>query len=96
MPVGQCLPVPDGYDMAEAAALPETLFTVWSNLFERAYAVARAALVDEDYSVAAEAHAGLASLPEGTRLPVGRQEIGVWNFHHNVARLLGTGEGSDG
>lgn len=38
-PAGQCLPVPDGYDMAEAAALPETLFTVWTNLFERAYAV---------------------------------------------------------
>lgn len=38
-PVGQCLPVPDGYDMFEAAALPETLFTVWSNLFERAYIV---------------------------------------------------------
>ena len=38
-PVGQCLPVPDGYDMLEAAALPETLFTVWSNLFERAYVV---------------------------------------------------------
>lgn len=39
VPAGQCLPVPDGYDMAEAAALPETLFTVWTNLFERAYAV---------------------------------------------------------
>lgn len=38
-PAGQCLPVPDGYDMVEAAALPETLFTVWTNLFERAYAV---------------------------------------------------------
>lgn len=38
-PVGQCLPVPDGYDLIEAAALPETLFTVWSNLFERAYVV---------------------------------------------------------
>jgi putative PIG3 family NAD(P)H quinone oxidoreductase len=38
-PAGQCLPVPDGYDLAEAAALPETLFTVWTNLFERAYAV---------------------------------------------------------
>ncbi|MBK5265205.1 MAG: zinc-binding dehydrogenase, partial [Alphaproteobacteria bacterium] len=38
-PVGQCLSVPAGYDMAEAAALPETLFTVWSNLFERAYVV---------------------------------------------------------
>ncbi|MGD9812573.1 MAG: NAD(P)H-quinone oxidoreductase [Sphingobium sp.] len=39
VPAGQCLPVPDDYDMAEAAALPETLFTVWTNLFERAYAV---------------------------------------------------------
>jgi putative PIG3 family NAD(P)H quinone oxidoreductase len=38
-PVGQCLPVPPGMTMVEAAALPETLFTVWTNLFERAYAV---------------------------------------------------------
>lgn len=38
-PAGQCLPVPEGYDIAEAAALPETLFTVWTNLFERAYVV---------------------------------------------------------
>ncbi|HJT40432.1 MAG TPA: NAD(P)H-quinone oxidoreductase [Sphingobium sp.] len=38
-PAGQCLPVPDGYDIVEAAALPETLFTVWTNLFERAYVV---------------------------------------------------------
>ncbi|MDJ0277518.1 NAD(P)H-quinone oxidoreductase [Sphingomonas sp. 2R-10] len=35
---GQCLPVPDGLSMVEAAALPETLFTVWTNLFERGYA----------------------------------------------------------
>ncbi|PHP20354.1 NAD(P)H-quinone oxidoreductase [Sphingobium sp. IP1] len=38
-PAGQCLPVPADYDLAEAAALPETLFTVWTNLFERAYVV---------------------------------------------------------
>jgi NADPH:quinone reductase len=38
-PAGQCLPVPDALSMVEAAALPETLFTVWSNLFERAYAI---------------------------------------------------------
>ena len=37
-PVGSCLPVPEGLSMVEAAALPETLFTVWTNLFERAYA----------------------------------------------------------
>jgi NADPH:quinone reductase len=38
-PVGQCLPVPVSLSMIEAAAIPETLFTVWTNLFERAYAV---------------------------------------------------------
>ena len=36
-PFGQCLPVPAALSMIEAAALPETLFTVWVNLFERAY-----------------------------------------------------------
>lgn len=36
-PVGSCLPVPAGFSMAEAAALPETVFTVWHNLFERAW-----------------------------------------------------------
>jgi len=34
-PSGQCLAVPPSLSMAEAAALPETLWTVWSNLFER-------------------------------------------------------------
>lgn len=38
-PIGQCLPVPPALTMIEAAAIPETLFTVWTNLFERAYAV---------------------------------------------------------
>jgi putative PIG3 family NAD(P)H quinone oxidoreductase len=37
-PVGQCLPIPPAITAIEAAALPETLFTVWTNLFERAYA----------------------------------------------------------
>ncbi|MGN6268657.1 MAG: NAD(P)H-quinone oxidoreductase [Sphingomonas sp.] len=36
-PAGQCLPIPDALSMVEAAAMPETLFTVWINLFERAY-----------------------------------------------------------
>jgi len=37
-PVGQCLPVPAALTMEEAAAIPETLFTVWTNLFERGFA----------------------------------------------------------
>ncbi len=35
-PVGQCLPVPQGLSDIEAACLPETFFTVWSNVFDRA------------------------------------------------------------
>ena len=35
-PVGQCLPVPQGFSDVQAAALPETFFTVWSNVFDRA------------------------------------------------------------
>ncbi len=34
-PVEQCLPVPKGLSMIEAAALPETFFTVWTNVFDR-------------------------------------------------------------
>ena len=34
-PVGQCLPVPRGLSDVQAASLPETFFTVWSNVFER-------------------------------------------------------------
>ncbi len=37
-PVGTCLPVPEVLRMVEAAAIPETLFTVWINLFERGFA----------------------------------------------------------
>lgn len=32
---GQCLPIPDGLTFSEAASLPETVFTVWSNVFQR-------------------------------------------------------------
>ena len=35
-PVAQCLPVPKGLTDIEAATLPETFFTVWSNVFDRA------------------------------------------------------------
>ncbi len=35
VPEGQCLPVPSGLNAVEAAALPETFFTVWTNVFDR-------------------------------------------------------------
>ena len=34
-PAAQCLPVPRGLSLIEAAGLPETFFTVWSNIFDR-------------------------------------------------------------
>lgn len=34
-PIGQCLPVPRGWTDVQAASLPETFFTVWSNVFDR-------------------------------------------------------------
>ena len=37
-PAGTCLPVPEVLRLSEAAAMPETLFTVWVNLFERGFA----------------------------------------------------------
>ena len=36
-PAAQCLPVPKGWSDIEAASLPETVFTVWSNVFDRAH-----------------------------------------------------------
>jgi putative PIG3 family NAD(P)H quinone oxidoreductase len=39
-PVPQCLPVPPGLSFIEAAALPETFFTVWTNVFERGRLIA--------------------------------------------------------
>ncbi|GAB5468806.1 MAG: NAD(P)H-quinone oxidoreductase [Rhodospirillales bacterium] len=35
-PAAQCLPIPKGLSLLQAAALPETYFTVWSNVFDRA------------------------------------------------------------
>src|SRR3954447_24602594 len=39
-PAPQCLPVPEGLSLIEAAGLPETFFTVWSNVFDRGHLAA--------------------------------------------------------
>jgi NADPH:quinone reductase len=44
-PIGQCLPVPRGLSLIEAASLPETFFTVWSNVFDRARLTGRESLL---------------------------------------------------
>ena len=40
-----CLPIPEGLSFTEAAALPETFFTVWSNIFDRAHLSAKETLL---------------------------------------------------
>jgi NADPH:quinone reductase len=37
VPAGQCLPIPENLSFTEAASLPETFFTVWSNVFDRGH-----------------------------------------------------------
>jgi NADPH:quinone reductase len=44
-PAPQCLPVPHGVSAIEAAAIPETFFTVWTNVFERGRLVAGESLL---------------------------------------------------
>jgi phenylpropionate dioxygenase-like ring-hydroxylating dioxygenase large terminal subunit len=56
---------------------------------DASYKVAMRALTEEDYSVTGESFRGLTELPPGTTLPVGRREIGVENFHRNVAEAMG-------
>ena len=40
VPAVQCLPIPKGLTVVEAAAVPETFFTVWTNVFERGHLAA--------------------------------------------------------
>jgi NADPH:quinone reductase len=40
-----CLPIPKGLSFVEAAAIPETFFTVWSNVFDRAHLAAKETLL---------------------------------------------------
>jgi NADPH2:quinone reductase len=44
-PIGQCLPVPRGLSLVQAASLPETFFTVWSNVFVRGQLIAGESLL---------------------------------------------------
>src|SRR5437773_3509593 len=44
-PAPQCLPIPRGLDVVTAAAIPETFFTVWTNVFERGRLKARESIL---------------------------------------------------
>ena len=45
VPIGQCLPIPKGWSVLEAASLPETYFTVYGNVFDRAKVAAGESLL---------------------------------------------------
>jgi phenylpropionate dioxygenase-like ring-hydroxylating dioxygenase large terminal subunit len=57
---------------------------------EKSFVAIKRAVRDEDYSVTGEAYPGFAALPAGTKYPIGRQEIGVQNFHRNVRKSVGS------
>ena len=50
-PVAQCLPIPKGWSMLEAASIPENYFTVWSNVFDRAHLSAGETLLVQGLSL---------------------------------------------
>jgi phenylpropionate dioxygenase-like ring-hydroxylating dioxygenase large terminal subunit len=62
---------------------PDHLSEMKSN-FEKIKAAAQ----DEDYAVTGESWASLRELPEGSEFVLGRHEIGVQTFHHNIASAL--------
>jgi len=61
-----CLPVPKGISMVEAAAIPETFFTVWTNLFDRGRA-RRETSSDSRLAPGFEAHSSAPCV--GARVP---------------------------
>ena len=74
--MAQCLPVPKGWSELEAAGLPETFFTVWSNVFERGHLQAGETLLVQGGS----SGIGVTAIQEGQRL--GDREAA----HHEPAR----------
>jgi hypothetical protein len=55
---------------------------------KRAFDAGVLVLGEEDYSVAGESFPTFDTLPAGKTFPIGRNEIGVQNFHHHVRRAL--------
>lgn len=55
---------------------------------KQTFEVLKRGVRDEDYAVTGESYAALGELPAGATFPIGRNEIGVQNFHHNVRKLL--------
>jgi putative PIG3 family NAD(P)H quinone oxidoreductase len=84
-PIGTCLPVPDSISLAEAAAMPETLFTVWVNLFERGFAA------DGDWVLVHGGTSGIGTMAIALGRLFGLHVIVTCGTDQKCARAVGLG-----
>ncbi len=82
---GVCLPVPEGLSLVEAAAMPETLFTVWINLFERGFAA------DGDWVLVHGGTSGIGTMAIALGQLFGLKVIVTCGSDEKCARALGLG-----
>ena len=84
-PVGTCLRVPEVISLIEAAAMPETLFTVWVNLFERGFAG------DGDWVLVHGGTSGIGTMAIALGKLFGLKTIVTCGSDEKCARALGLG-----
>jgi NADPH2:quinone reductase len=84
-PVGTCLLVPKAISLIEAAAMPETLYTVWVNLFERGFAA------DGDWALVHGGTSGIGTMAIGLGRLFGVKVIVTCGTDEKCARALELG-----
>src|SRR5438270_6003364 len=84
-PAGTCLRVPEAISLVEAAAMPETLFTVWVNLFERGFAA------DGDWVLVHGGTSGIGTMAIALGKLFGRKLIVTCGTDEKCARASGLG-----
>ena len=84
-PAGTCLPVPKVLSLTDAAAMPETLFTVWVNLFERGFAA------DGDWVLVHGGTSGIGTMAIALGNLFGLKVIVTCGTGDKCARALGLG-----
>ena len=84
-PAGTCLPVPKILSLTDAAAMPETLFTVWVNLFERGFAA------DGDWVLVHGGTSGIGTMAIALGNLFGLKVIVTCGTGDKCARALGLG-----
>lgn len=87
-PAGTCLPVPESMSLIEAAAMPETMFTVWVNLFERGFAA------DGDHVLVHGGTSGIGTMAIALGQLFGLNVIVTCGSDEKCARALQLGAGA--